>query len=343
MGYLGAAAIGGIGGLGEGGAEAGRLNFKAQQEDAHARLLDQQTSIREERNIALRAKAAQDLEAQKGTVVAPGSTLRRYGQPDFTAPIKTPQEQLDYYSASANRLNAEAQAIRDGMKYRDKQAKPTLPKVIVKTDEAGNTFLFDENSGSVGTLVPGVPAQEGKSHWFSADEPARPAEAHRTLWRLPNGSVAPDLRSMYPDIAKRSGAPGIRDPFQADPLDLRPSLPQKPPLSTFFGTPTGKNANVTAVPLDQASNMPVALGANTSSAADSAGMKLDDARARVADARSRFQSYGSLQRRRDPAGFQAAQQDYEKAQHDVQEALDQWHRNVGFEKAAPLQGLLRAK
>jgi len=329
-GYFGSAALGGIAGTGEGMAEAAKLNW---QQDFEA-FKEHHRSIREERNIQLQSQAAQDLERQKGTVVAPGSTLRREGQPDFTAPdTRHPPELLDKLKAETNRLNAEADAIRNGEKYRNKEQKPTLPKVIVKTDEAGNTFLFDENSGSIGTLVPGAPAQEGKSHWFSPDEAARPAEAHKTLWRLPNGTVSPDLSPVYPDIAKRSASTNAGG--APDPLGLRASLPNggRPPLSNFLG---GQKP-ISAQPAAPA-GMPQRATAPEENS--SAGFDLDNARARHRDALAKFQSYGSLQRKRDPEGFQAAKEELDLAKNAEAEALDTWGMQQGFQRAAPL---LRSK
>ncbi len=117
-------------------------------------------------------------------------------------PKPLPPEQADYYRAMASRVNAETDAIRNGQKY-GKSAKTQLPSIKVERDANGESFSVDANSGAVGVLVPGEDAVKGKTHWFGADEPAKPAVPAHMEWSL-NGKKLPNgLADIYPDIRAR--------------------------------------------------------------------------------------------------------------------------------------------
>jgi len=167
---------------------------------------------------------------------------------DRTAREYKPKELLDYYSASARRLNAEADAIRDGLKYKPQAEKPALPSIKVEKDAEGNVYQLDVTSGAVGRLIPGQPSMKGESRWFGPNDPDTPASQPTIEWslngkRLPNG-----LSDLYPAIRERTGAGGGGSASGVDwsqylggtqptpdPLNLRGKLPSRPPLSDFFG------------------------------------------------------------------------------------------------------------
>lgn len=231
MGLLGLAVAGGLQGAGEGVAAQGtawtKEQIDAEKEKVaqmgrenvlrimHTNALDlqEQNSKREMANLPEKTRIATDeairKEKESPRVVAEGSTLRAPGQPDFTPPkTEAPksQELLDYYAANAKRLNAEADAISEGMKYRDrsgKTEKTLLPKYKTEKDADGNPYMVEEITGAIGRIIPGQPATPEKHNWFSANDPAKKAGAPKIEWSMPDGTPLPDgPSSLFP------GAPG---------------------------------------------------------------------------------------------------------------------------------------
>ncbi len=156
--------------------------------------------------------AEREIRTAKGKprTLAPGSSEVVDGKVTLTAPIEKPQELLDYYTANANRLNAEADAIRAGEKYRERPGRaerPILPKIKVETKD-GEPYSVDEHSGAVGRIVPGTPEVKGEKNLIFADKPGRAATPARMEWTL-NGQVLPGgLGDIYPDLRARGvGAP----------------------------------------------------------------------------------------------------------------------------------------
>ena len=144
-----------------------------------------------------------DIARRSPRTIGEGSTEIVDGQPGFTAPktdAPKPKELLDYYGAAANRYNAEADAIREGVKYKGPADKTLLPQIKIEKDSSGNPYMVDAVSGAIGVIREGTPAKEAKSNWFSADEPAVPAGPPRVDWSI-NGKALPNgLNELYPSM-----------------------------------------------------------------------------------------------------------------------------------------------
>jgi hypothetical protein len=257
--------------------------------------------------------------------------LYRPGQPDFQAPdTKHPRELLDKWIAEAEEARAKARAAR--------QDKEQTPQIEVKTDENGVRHYYDKKSGAFGYEVPGTDAKAALSHWFTADEPAVPARDPSIRWFAPNGQCLPNG-----PLDIRSG--GAAQPAQTDPLGIRASLPtdpsKRPPLTAFFG---GGSASQPATPQarpqpsrvqpapkseeDAAYEQGFASVANAKAGGVSPGKELDNAHARFSAAHAKVLSYGMLQRKRDPAGWQRAQDDLKDALSKKQEAEAFWETSL---------------
>jgi hypothetical protein len=156
-----------------------------------------------------------DVAIRSPRTMPAGSSEFQDGKIIATAPEKPlPQEQLDYYSSLARRWNAEADAIRDGLKYRRKDDKPPAPNIKVEKDVDGKPYMVDQNSGALGMIVAGTPAKKGESHWFSPDEPATPEGPPKTVWSLNGQTLSNGLTDLYPAMKARIGdqeQPGKRD------------------------------------------------------------------------------------------------------------------------------------
>jgi hypothetical protein len=292
-----------------------------------------------------RAKAATegdmrvDVARRSPRVLSAGSSEVVDGKIDVTAPEKpVPQEHLDYYKASANRLNAEAEAIRNGEKYRDKPVKPAVPMIKLEKDGNGNPVLFDANSGAIGVIVAGEPAKEAKSHIFGKDEPGVPEKPPKTIWRTADGRELPNgLSDLYPAISDRvsgasSGGGGAGQPAGA------------PAVGAVDEGFRFKGGN----PRDRANWEPVSAPANaprrTSSAPAAAaqepafggepGQTLDRARADVAAADSLVRSFGLARRRDDREGFSAAQSDLLRKREALSAAQKAYEESMGSQPAA---------
>jgi hypothetical protein len=320
---LGAAAAGGIAGAGEGAAEEGKLSISAYNADNHERLRQQAIGERSERDIALKAEADRALERQKGHVVQPGATLYREGQPAFTSPdIKHPPELLDKLTAEAEAARAHARALDRG-----REPKEQTPQIEVKTDENGVRHYYDKRSGAFGYEIPGTDAKKPVSHWFTSDEPAVVATEPSIRWFAPNGQRLPngplDMRSRGGSQA--AGTLTTTPTPVTDPLGLRASLPtdpsKRPPLTAFFGG--GSPASQPAAPQAQLQpRAPTGFGSPPASTAErDTGKTLGEARDRLSAARDNLHSFGTVQRNRNRAGYEAAQQEFQDAKRDVDSAL----------------------
>lgn len=156
---------------------------------------------REEADIAVEQKR------REPRTLGPGASEVVDGRIVVTNPVDKPQELLDYYKAQANRFNAEADAIRAGVKYRDKGTpKPQLPHLVTETLEDGSSRMVDSNSGAIGTIIPGTPAKPAKSHWFSPDEPGEPAGADNIRWSYNGKVLSGGLADLYPSLRERMGS-----------------------------------------------------------------------------------------------------------------------------------------
>lgn len=325
MGLISGALIGGAEGFGTGLAKAGELEHK----DEHERMKEQAQAIREERNIRLTGEQTRQTQAAKPEIIPAGSTIQRPGQPDLQAPEKPQsEEEKAVMRAHANYYNAAARAATA------KEPKATLPKVIVKDDGQGNAFLFDENSGAVGTVIPGAAAKEAVSHWFSQNEPGKSAQPNNIIWKGPSGDVLPNgLVSFYPDLQKRTPA-GTGAPASAQP-GARPSL-----ASFMPGTQAAPAAPAQAPSRAPAATQPAAQ-VTAQPQGPASGNAVDAARTKLSAAQQTLQSYGLMQQRRDPQGYAAAQQAVAAAKQDLDASMSQYQNDLGPVGAA--KPLLRMK
>lgn len=155
-----------------------------------------------------------DVARQSPRTIPPGSVERVGGETTYVAPERAlPPEQAKYYEAAAARLNAEASAIANGMKYRDRSTpKPTLPEIKFTKDADGNiTGMVDEKSGAVGRFIPGEAEKQetpgfffGLTNWGA--KPGSPATPAREEWRIGGRVLKNGLADIYPDLAARLGA-----------------------------------------------------------------------------------------------------------------------------------------
>lgn len=234
-GLIADALLGGAAGTGEGMATAGTIGYKAEVANQHAKLLNELTAAREARNIALTGEQHRLTERDKPRTIQAGATERRQGEADFQAPEK-PLSDEEKRLKTAEALSKEAYArYLDREKDRSaKESKPTLPKIIAIKDAEGNVVgALDEHSGAFGTPTPGAPAKEAVSHWFSADEPAKPAVPPGLRWSNAAGQPIQGLHVYYPEMSGRmsagGGAPSAPAAPSPDPLGLRSSLPKRQP------------------------------------------------------------------------------------------------------------------
>jgi hypothetical protein len=326
------AAAGAVEGAGEGGATEGKLEIAAYNAQNHERIKQELEGERERQNAVLANKNKLEQQATEPRIIPAGGTLQRPGEPDYTAPIKNPPEQRAEFEARANYYNSLSESVRRGDRARNQ--KPTLPKIIVKDDGMGNQFLFDENSGAVGTIVHGAPAQEGKSHWFSADEPARPAQPNDVIWRGPAGDVLHNgLLHFYPDLQKRNGSQALTTTPRpvSDPLQIRPSLTSfyKPAPQPQPAAPQARPQPASQVDPRAEEEAAFQSGFAGAKSGPNPGTDLDVARAHFAAASAKVSSFGSLQRKRDPAGWERAKDELKDALSAKQEAEAFWQTSLG--------------
>jgi hypothetical protein len=125
-----------------------------------------------------------------------------------------------YYQAAADKLNAEAEAIRSGAK--NKPQVPTI-KIVQGKDDMGqptSTYLVDEHTGATGVIVPGKPAVEAKTYnWYDLgkkDVPGKPAEPMHVEWSTSDGRMLPGgLADLYRGAT--TAAPGIINGARGQP------------------------------------------------------------------------------------------------------------------------------
>ena len=317
MGLL-TSALGGAGeGLEKGSNLAGGLYIKGSIEAEHQRLAQEAQAEREARNIQLTAEQARQTAAAAPRVIPAGATERVPGGEDYTAPTKETPEQAQervarqgYLAALKNRYDAEAEAIRNGERYKaqeEKEPKKNLIKSEIDDGQGGKIPVFiDPATREVGVMYPGTPGKEAVTHWYKPDEPAVPARGPSMQWYTESGMpVAP-------------GTPG------AAPAATAPST--RPPLSSFLArsaTQTPAATRTQRVSMDTQPPAPSApIEAGNGPAVDLAKQKLSAATAKL-------QSYGLRQRQADPQGFAAAQQAKDFAQREYDSALAQYQNELG--------------
>jgi hypothetical protein len=214
-------------------------------------------AMRPGRIASKKAEADIDVETakRKPRSLSPGASEVVDGEITVTAPekAKTPEEQA-VLRAHANYYNAQADLIRSG--GRDKESKSEVPNVkIEKTkDEMGGekVVMVDQNSGAMGTVIHGQAATSGKSHFFSADEPGKPATKDRIEWSLNGKVLRGGLADVYPKLKDRMGdepAGEASQPTVDNPLGLsRPSA--APAKSAKPEAPAPRVEPVSAKPAD---------------------------------------------------------------------------------------------
>lgn len=228
MGLISTAISGAMAGGGEAGVQAGlqmQRQFGEQEllkmrADAEQQLVRTQATLAQQTHAtnveadiaAIPRRQAAELPGKVAEAHAmpvkltPGESLSEGGKITVTAPTNVPPEHLKFYEAYADRMRAEADAIRSGLKY--KEGASALPKVTKETNEDGSQhYLLDQNSGAVGKIIPGAAAKAAVSHWFSADEPAKEAMPDVVQWTYNGKVLKSGLSELYPAIGKRVGAP----------------------------------------------------------------------------------------------------------------------------------------
>lgn len=322
--------LGGAGaGLAQGANLAGGLYLKGQIDAEHQRMAQEAQAAREERNIRLTGEQARQTQSERPEVIPAGATVKRPGQPDYTAPIKESPADTEEKKARAAYLNAYAGYFnRDKPKAEgDGTGKPTLPHVIVKDDGQGGQYLFDENSSAIGTIIPGSPATEPVSHWFKPDEPGKAAQPNNIVWRSPTGDVLQGgLVSLYPDLIKRTPAVDEQGGAQPGPA----AAPAKrPPLTSFFsGSQPGSQPAPQAQPR-AAAPASAAPAAPAQAAESPTAQAVDAARTKLSAAKTKLHSYGLMQRNRDQQGFAAAQKAADDAQRELEAAMAAYQSELG--------------
>jgi len=193
--------------------------------------------------MSAEADARVDTARRSPRTLAAGASEIQDGRIIATAPEKPlPREQLAYYTAQANRLNAEAAAIRDGIKYRgEKVAVPNIKVETLDRDGVKTIVNVDQNSGAIGVVMPGAPATPGKSRWFSPDEPGKPEGPPSISWSLNGRALPGGLSDLYPAMKARigdQGEPG-RPPGERDIALLR----ARPDMASEFDRKFGPGAS----------------------------------------------------------------------------------------------------
>jgi hypothetical protein len=259
----------------------------------------------------------------------------------FEATTAHQKRQDDIAMQNAVRLkeltNAQIEHLKGG--------KVPLPNIKVETleyDGLKRIVNVDQNSGAIGVVTPGARAEPGESNWFSPDKPAKPEEQPTVTWSL-NGRVLPGgLADLYPAMKARIGdqgqpgaAPGTSPP-QAAIEHLRKNPHLAGSFEEHYKLPKGaaeRVLNGTAKTEAEARSMVAKAKAGDNAAivdpfrprppveADiPGGEELDAAKERLASAHRRIQSFGALQRRTNPSGFEAAQKGLDDAEQAVNQA-----------------------
>lgn len=346
FGLIASALAGGIEGAGIGAAQVGKEflanDFEKQKQEAIAKREENLARINNEARASeghLNRQAAIDLvpvqsaarineEKLKPRLVPEGSTERIPGQPDFTAPktakVLSPEEQEEtkqrgaYYTAMATRANAEAAAIANGEKYRDKGGpKPTLPHYVTEKDAEGNPYMVETTTGAIGKIAPGTPAIPAKEHWFKPNEAGKPEGAPKITWTLPDGTPLPGgPSSLFSSMrgvvtpepsAPRSNLTGGPPPAAIDLLRSNPEMADQ--FKAKYGVDP---AQYLKAPEKKAAPAPAksapSIPDQTPDSAKALGAAVDKARTETAAAQQRLKSYGLAQKGMDPSGFKAAQE-----------------------------------
>jgi hypothetical protein len=212
-GIIGDALLGGLAGVGAGGFEGARVEQRADIDAQRERLHQQLAGEREERNARLASQFRTEEEKRKGTVVSPGSTLKREGQPDYQAPA-APEKALTEEDADLKRAQAEELRARQRFYDRDrgkteKEPKPIFPK-LVKSEQDGVTSWIDQNTGAVGTINAAVEGKPAEKNWIFPNKPAVSGKPASMTWSV-GGEVLNDReynQRFYGDANKVSGRGG---------------------------------------------------------------------------------------------------------------------------------------
>lgn len=217
LGLLGTALAGAMAGGGEAGLkfslEEAKNEAMMKRDQALEKLRQETHTVNAETDLRLlpeKKRVEVAAENKKLHPLSPGASLASSEGIGLTAPEKQlPAEQLNYYREYANRLNAEAEAIRSGMKYGNKD-KEVLPKVVItRNPETGEQSIVDSNSGAMGTITQGMPGKKGETRWFGPNDPDQPGSPPAIQWQY-NGKILQNgLSDLYPAMRERieSGRP----------------------------------------------------------------------------------------------------------------------------------------
>lgn len=310
----------------------------------------------------MRQKAELDLgfSNRKPRTLAAGASEVVDGKITVTAPQKDlPPEQAAYYLASANRLNAEARAITDGLKYKGAApGKPVAPSIKVEKDLDGTLYNLDQNSGAIGVIVPGEPAKKGTTRWFGPNDPDQPAGQPTIVWSLNGKPLKGGLSELYPAMKERVGDAGSTpgktgwdsgtgQVFKSGKVigmanseaEARKLVAGYPVVGAGVegykfngGDPNDRKNRAIEAPARPAPipNQTVLKSGGASAPDIVGGAAVDAARARYSAARAKLMSFGSVGAKWDPAGYAAAQKEVDEAKLAADTALAEYQLAVGF-------------
>lgn len=300
MGLIGNMLVGaGLGGVEGEGEEQGKKQTAAAlaySADNHERMKQELESKRTERDIGLKGELERPLrEAQTKEAIARAAWLDR-----------------------------------------DKAKESKTMKLIPVKDENGNVIaLQDENSDLRAVPTPGHPAKEGSAPWYTfglgAKEGAQPAVPPGMDWYDGAGQRVAGPHVRYPDMVRR-GAGG------EETAPAAPTQPAgRPPMSALFGVGSAQAApaKATAPAAAPAATQPPAAAPASpqatpqSAPTDASGSAFDSARSKLSTAKTALQSFGLVQRRRDPHGYAMAQQAVDEAQRELQASKAQYEKDLG--------------
>ena len=222
LGLLGTALAGAMAGGGEAGLkfslEEAKNEAAMKRDEALARIARETHEANAQTDLRLlpeKKRVEVEAENKKLHPLSPGASLASGEGIKFTAPEKQlPAEQLNSYKAYANQLNAEAEAIRSGLKYGSKD-KEVLPKVVVtRNPETGEQSIVDSNSGAMGIITQGMPAKKGETRWFGPNDPDQPSTQPTIQWQHNGKILQGGLADLYPAMRERieSGRPAADRP-----------------------------------------------------------------------------------------------------------------------------------
>ena len=261
--------------------------------------------------------------------LAAGESIIEGGKITVTAP--SPKEISGFYGAYAKLMNARADEIASGVKD-----KGSFPHVIEKANPDGTTQLYDQNSGAIGTIIPGQAAKAAVSHWFSADEPAKAALPQVVQWTHGNRTLPGGLEDLYPAMKNRASGEGAS---VAGSAAAAPSLEAGAIVKGMRfkgGDPNNEKswepvaAKPAAAPTAVAPQGVVNKGvAEAASPAERLGQQVDKLKAALSEANNRLHSIGARQLKADPQAADKLRAEVKQLQDAYNNAQAEYEKQSG--------------